>query len=89
MRVIHLPGDGHAVIGEPPGILRDAGIAPPIAELGRAAGWDPLPLSVHDARRRAAPLCTSLAGYDPGPVRPAPAAAPPKLLAARGSRRAR
>ncbi|MEU6346794.1 ATP-binding cassette domain-containing protein [Streptomyces sp. NPDC046977] len=83
-RVIHLPGDGRAVIGEPAAVLRDAGIAPPIVELGRAGGWDPLPLSVRDARRRAAPLRTSLAGHDPGPVRPAPAAVPPKLLTARG-----
>ena len=28
-------------------------VVPPIVELGRAAGWHPLPLSVRDARRRA------------------------------------
>ena len=35
-------------------------VVPPIVELGRAAGWRPLPLSVRDARRRArgaAPTC--------------------------------
>ena len=30
-------------------------IAPPVVELGRLAGWSPLPLSVRDARRAAAP----------------------------------
>ena len=32
-------------------MLRDAPLAPPVVELGRLAGWDPLPLSVRDARR--------------------------------------
>jgi energy-coupling factor transport system ATP-binding protein len=31
-----------------------------VVELGRLAGWDPLPLSVRDARRRATPLRTAL-----------------------------
>ena len=38
-------------------------VAPPVVELGRLAGWDPLPLSVRDARRRA--------GTSAGPARPA------------------
>lgn len=54
-RIIHLPGDGRAVIGTPADILRTSTIAPPIVELGRAAGWSPLPLSIRDARRAAAP----------------------------------
>ena len=29
-------------------------VAPPVVELGRLAGWSPLPLSVRDARRAAA-----------------------------------
>ncbi|MEU1619507.1 ATP-binding cassette domain-containing protein [Streptomyces sp. NPDC005722] len=83
-RVIHLPGDGRAVIGEPAGILRTADIAPPIVELGRAAAWDPLPLSVRDARRRATPLRTRLAGHTPKPVRSAQPQNPERLLTARG-----
>ncbi|MDQ1295851.1 MAG: energy-coupling factor transport system ATP-binding protein [Actinomycetota bacterium] len=55
-RIIHLPGDGTVACGEPGEVLATAGLAPPVIELGRAAGWDPLPLSVRDARRRAAPL---------------------------------
>ncbi|MFE2044356.1 ABC transporter ATP-binding protein [Streptomyces sp. NPDC059477] len=83
-RVIHLPGDGHIRSGPAPEILRTSAIAPPIVELGRAAGWSPLPLSVRDARRAAAPLRSRLADRTPGPVRPAPPADRPRLLTARG-----
>ncbi len=46
--------------GRPPEILATSSIAPPIAELGRLAGWSPLPLSVRDARRVAGPLRSRL-----------------------------
>ena len=48
--------DGAVVSGDPADLLRTAPVAPPIVELGRAAGWDPLPLTVRDARRRARSL---------------------------------
>lgn len=83
-RVIHLPGNGLVVPGTPAEIFRTSSIAPPIVELGRAAGWTPLPLSVRDARRAAAPLRTRLSGTVPPPVRPAPAPDRPELLTARG-----
>ncbi|GAA4803480.1 ABC transporter ATP-binding protein [Nocardioides caeni] len=56
-------------VGETAEVLADAPIAPPIVELGRAAGWQPLPLTVRDARRRARPL---LADLGEPPVRPRP-----------------
>ncbi|MFJ6513641.1 ABC transporter ATP-binding protein [Streptomyces sp. NPDC091406] len=83
-RVIHLPGDGRVVSGPPPEIFAASSIAPPIVELGRAAGWSPLPLSVRDARRTARPLRTALAGTAPPPVRAAPDAPGAALLGARG-----
>lgn len=83
-RVIHLPGDGRAVHGAPADILRTSSIAPPIVELARAADWHPLPLSIRDARRAAAPLRTRLGDVRPAPVRPAPAAGRATLLTARG-----
>lgn len=83
-RVIHLPGDGRVVSGTPAEIFRTSSIAPPIVELGRAAGWSPLPLSVRDARRAAAPLRTRLADAAVPPVRPAPVADRAALLTARG-----
>ncbi|MFE6933016.1 ABC transporter ATP-binding protein [Streptomyces sp. NPDC057699] len=83
-RVIHLPGDGRAVHGAPADILRTSSIAPPVVELARAAGWQPLPLSIRDARRAAAPLRTRLSDVRPVPVRPDPAAGRATLLTARG-----
>ncbi|MEU8632769.1 ATP-binding cassette domain-containing protein [Amycolatopsis sp. NPDC048633] len=59
-RMLYVPGDGSVVDGTPPEILRTSPIAPPIVRLGRLAGWDPLPMSVRDARRKAGPLRDSL-----------------------------
>ncbi|MFD7660150.1 ABC transporter ATP-binding protein [Actinosynnema sp. NPDC059797] len=69
-RMIYVSGDGGVVDGTPAEVLRDTPIAPPIVELGRLAGWDPLPLSVRDARRRAGTLRADLTPSSP---RPAPA----------------
>jgi energy-coupling factor transporter ATP-binding protein EcfA2 len=44
-------------------------VAPPIVDLGRLAGWTPLPLSVRDARRQAGPLRERLARAEPPPAR--------------------
>ncbi|MET8849994.1 ATP-binding cassette domain-containing protein [Amycolatopsis sp. NPDC004625] len=59
-RLLYLPGDGSVRAGPPAEILATSSIAPPIAELGRLAGWSPLPLSVRDARRVAGPLRSRL-----------------------------
>ncbi|MET8060664.1 ABC transporter ATP-binding protein [Streptomyces microflavus] len=83
-RVIHLPGDGRVVSGPPADIFATSSIAPPIVELGRAARWSPLPLSVRDARRAAAPLRTALAGTPAPAVRPVPEEPGAALLTARG-----
>ncbi|GAB3249563.1 ABC transporter ATP-binding protein [Alteromonas gracilis] len=61
--------DGRVREGDPAELMRTSPIAPPVVELGRWAGWDPLPLSVRDARRRAAGLRERLA---PVAVRPDP-----------------
>ncbi|WP_408992611.1 ABC transporter ATP-binding protein [Streptomyces sp. 1268] len=83
-RVIHLPGNGRVVSGPPSEIFTTSSIAPPIVELGRAAGWSPLPLSVRDARRTARPLRTALEGAVPPPVRAVPDTPGATLLGARG-----
>ncbi len=71
-RVVLVPGNGEPVrAGTPDEILKDSPIAPPVVELGRVAGWQPLPLTVRDARRSAAPLRKRLAELDApahGPV---------------------
>jgi energy-coupling factor transport system ATP-binding protein len=63
-RVVLVPGDGGAlVVGTPAAVMETAPVAPPVVELGRLAGWSPLPLSVRDARRAAGPLRERLAPY--------------------------
>jgi energy-coupling factor transport system ATP-binding protein len=69
-RVIHVRGDGRVDVGEPRAVLARAPVAPPIVELGRAAKWNPLPLSVRDARRAASPLRARLEGVTPQPLHP-------------------
>ncbi|WP_028645472.1 ABC transporter ATP-binding protein [Nocardioides sp. URHA0020] len=66
-RMCLLTGDGHVTVGEPAALLATSPVVPPIVELGRAAGWDPLPLSVRDARRLSRPLADRL-GPPPEPV---------------------
>jgi energy-coupling factor transport system ATP-binding protein len=68
-RVIHVPGGGLPLeVGAPADILGTTAVAPPVVELGRWAGWSPLPLSVRDARRHAGPLRARLADLSAAPV---------------------
>ncbi|SFP66014.1 ABC transporter ATP-binding protein [Amycolatopsis rubida] len=63
--------DGRVSAAEPAQAMRSAPIAPPVVALGRLAGWDPLPLSVRDARRRAPELRAELPGAPvPAPIEP-------------------
>jgi energy-coupling factor transport system ATP-binding protein len=75
-RLVHVPGAGAPLqVGAPADVMATAPIAPPVVELGRLAGWSPLPLSIRDARRRATDLRDRLA-HTSGPTRqdPLPAA---------------
>jgi energy-coupling factor transporter ATP-binding protein EcfA2 len=64
--IIYVPGDGQPLVaGDPRQVLDRSPIAPPVVELGRLAGWAPLPLSVRDARRHAGSLRARLT--DPPP----------------------
>jgi energy-coupling factor transport system ATP-binding protein len=78
---------GRVVDGSPAQVIATSPIAPPVVELGRVAGWHPLPLSVRDARRVAGPLRAAL----PTPAGPVavdrsldPATTDQPILAARG-----
>ena len=64
-RLVLVAGDGTVVDGDPATLMVDAAVAPPLVELGRWAGWSPLPLSIRDARRLAGALRTGLAGRRP------------------------
>lgn len=79
-RMILLDAGGSARIGSPAEVLRDSPVAPPVVELGRLAGWEPLPLSVRDARRQVGDVRTRIGA---APV-PADASGALPLLTARG-----
>ncbi len=76
-RVVLVEADGVVRSGEPAAMLEHSPVVPPIVELGRWAGWSPLPLAVRDARRAARGLTL---------VHPAPRVLPAReqLLEARG-----
>jgi energy-coupling factor transport system ATP-binding protein len=67
-RVVHVV-DGRVEAGDPATVMRTATVAPPVVELGRWAGWSPLPLSVRDARRAAGSLQESSSDAKAGPRR--------------------
>lgn len=66
-RVVVVEG-GEVRHGAPVQVMEDAPVAPPVVELGRLAGWSPLPLSVRDARRHAGELRPRLAARSPAAV---------------------
>lgn len=55
-RMCLLTGDARVQVGTPAELLAHSPVVPPIVELGRAAGWSPLPLTVREARRSARAL---------------------------------
>ncbi len=77
-RICLLNGDGSITVDEPAVVLATSPVVPPLVELGRLAGWSPLPLTVRDARRRDGDLRALTPPPDAVPV------AGPVLLEARG-----
>ncbi|MFE9607572.1 ABC transporter ATP-binding protein [Streptomyces sp. NPDC006012] len=76
-QVLLLPAPGAApVLGAPAEVMAVSPVYPPVVDLGRLADWHPLPLTVRDARRRAAPLRTRLTGHAPSRTSPASAPGP-------------
>ncbi|MFF3836661.1 ABC transporter ATP-binding protein [Streptomyces sp. NPDC001930] len=69
-QVLMLP---EGVMGSPAEIMAVSPVHPPVVGLGRLAGWDPLPLTVRDARRRAGKLKARLEGRVPAGPLPHPA----------------
>lgn len=55
-RIALMRGDGSLELGSPAEVLETSPVVPPLIELGRAAGWSPLPLTVREARRRTSTL---------------------------------
>ncbi|MFJ8646410.1 ABC transporter ATP-binding protein [Streptomyces sp. NPDC093546] len=62
--LLRAPGEP-VLLGPPAEVMAVSPVHPPVVSLARVAGWSPLPLSVRDARRRAADLRERLAGAEP------------------------
>ncbi|MFJ2947175.1 ABC transporter ATP-binding protein [Streptomyces sp. NPDC087226] len=78
-QVALLPGPGEPpLLGTPAEVMAVSPVHPPVVDLGRLAGWSPLPLTVRDARRRAGPLRDRLADRQPPAREPAPPAPAPR-----------
>ncbi|MFE0253240.1 ABC transporter ATP-binding protein [Streptomyces sp. NPDC059010] len=64
-QVVLLPSPGEApVLGTPAEVMAVSPVYPPVVALGRLAGWSPLPLTIRDARRKAAELRHQLEARD-------------------------
>ncbi|WP_138966417.1 ABC transporter ATP-binding protein [Streptomyces sp. YIM 121038] len=84
-QVLLLSSPGAApVLGDPAELMAVSPVYPPVVALGRLAGLTPLPLTVRDARRKAAGLRERLADAVP-PERDGAPAAPAPSSASRAS----
>jgi energy-coupling factor transport system ATP-binding protein len=84
-RAAVLHGGTIVAAGAPPAVLVDYEGAPPVTQLGRLLGWDPLPLTVRDARRAARHSAT-VADGDSATRLPEPATPGEVVLDGRGLR---
>ncbi|MFF2651969.1 ABC transporter ATP-binding protein [Streptomyces sp. NPDC058045] len=76
-QVLLMPAPGApARLESPAAAMAHSPVHPPVVGLGRLAGWEPLPLTVRDARRRAGPLRDRLADRTPAASAAPPAPAP-------------
>lgn len=80
-RALLVDGGRLAEDGDPAVVLRDYAGAPTVTHLGRVLGWDPLPLTVRDARRLAGAMEPIGAGSESTAATPAPGQ---ELVGARG-----
>jgi len=76
--ILYWPGNGQApLFGDPVDILQQTPLTPPLITLGKALGWDPLPLTIKQGRKFARGIKDSL---HPQPLaEPAHPARPPVI----------
>lgn len=75
-QVVLLPAPGEApLIGAPAEVMAVSPVYPPVVGLGRLAGWSPLPLTIRNARRRAARCANA---WPAGRSRTTPRRRPPR-----------
>ncbi|MBW9214186.1 ATP-binding cassette domain-containing protein [Mumia sp. zg.B53] len=63
--VAYVGTDGSVVAGAPASVLATSPVVPPLVDLGRFAGWEPLPLTVREARRASTTLRKALSDASP------------------------
>ncbi|MGK9458945.1 ABC transporter ATP-binding protein [Streptomyces sp. G6] len=88
-QVVLLPAPGAPpLLGPPAEVMAVSPVYPPVVDLGRLADWSPLPLTIRDARRRAAPLRDRLADREiPDHTPPAASLPAPPALRPPAARR--
>lgn len=59
-QMVSISAGGTVQSGDPRSVVSGSPLAPPVVHLGRIAGWQPVPLTVREARRRAPELHTRL-----------------------------
>jgi energy-coupling factor transport system ATP-binding protein len=55
-QLVVIDADGRVTSGDPRTTIQHSDMVPPVVELGRAVGWDTVPLSVREGRMRASSL---------------------------------
>jgi energy-coupling factor transport system ATP-binding protein len=84
-QICYLPGAGRPpILGDPRTILPQVDLVPPLVELGRQLGWQPLPLTIKEGRPFGERLKARLSDAPTGKV-PAPAATAPRPGSGDGS----
>ena len=63
-RLVLVEADGSVWDDEIASGMKRSPLVPPIVQMGRTFNWSPLPLSIRNARRAAAPLRTQLAHHE-------------------------
>jgi energy-coupling factor transport system ATP-binding protein len=82
--LVYLDRAGGALTGEPRAVLSQIDLGPPLIQLGKALGWEPLPFTIKEGRRfsRRQDVKTEAGKSEAPPRQRAPAKAGPPRLAA-------
>jgi energy-coupling factor transport system ATP-binding protein len=83
-RIVLVRDGAVSALLDPAGAMAESLVQPPVVELGRHLDWQPLPLSVREARRSARPLRERLARMPATAPRGGPVGAAPELARVEG-----
>lgn len=84
-RLLYLAADGATLLaGEPRALLPQMELAPPLVQVAKALGWEPLPLTIKEGLRFSRCHPTPPKPADSPPLQPAPVAARKPVAAIKG-----